>query len=222
VVQVYRESEQGLALARGFSEQWQKLGSTALSERRLGRSEKIGARFWDELGKKHPNAVLLLWLPAEDMAGVERLAPDGKRAATLFASSSMLGGNYAVLPDAVRDFTFLTYPKRLPGEGQYTRDLVTSWLGIKKIATENLEVSSKSYFTTRMISTALIDMGTDFYRDFFLDLLDCAPDQLNSSLSYPVLSFGPGQRYAAKGCYVVTLGKGAQPKLTKQSDWIIY
>jgi hypothetical protein len=39
---------------------------------------------------------------------------------------------------------------------------------------------------------------------------------------YPRLSFGPGQRYASKGCYVVQVGEGDQPALEKRSDWVIH
>jgi hypothetical protein len=42
------------------------------------------------------------------------------------------------------------------------------------------------------------------------------------SAVYGRLSFGPGQRYAAKGCYIVQLGKGPDPELVKKSDWVIH
>jgi hypothetical protein len=38
---------------------------------------------------------------------------------------------------------------------------------------------------------------------------------------YPRLSFGPGQRYISKGCYIVRLGSGATPKIIRASDWVI-
>ena len=34
------------------------------------------------------------------------------------------------------------------------------------------------------------------------------------------ISFGPGQRYAMKGCYIVQLSEGAKPELVKKSDWV--
>ena len=93
---------------------------------------------------------------------------------------------------------------------------------MKKIQTTNLDISAKMYFLTRLLSTAMLDMGRDLYRDFFLDLLDDSVDQVNSSLSYPILTFGPGQRYASKGCYIVSVTKGDSPRIVRQSDWVIY
>jgi len=222
VVQVFRDNERGRALARGFADTWKQLGKAPLSERLVPGAEKIGAAFWDRLSAAHPNAALVLWLAPEDLSGLGQLAAGPSRPSTLFFSSTLLGAALGPLPDEVRDFSFITYPNRLPEEDQYARSLFTNWMKIKKIPITHADLSSKSYFFTRLLSRTLLDMGTDYHRDFFLDLLDSVPDQTNSSLGYPRLSFGPGQRYASKGCYVVTLTKGEKPKLVRQSDWVIY
>jgi hypothetical protein len=65
-------------------------------------------------------------------------------------------------------------------------------------------------------------MKGNFYRDYFLDLFEILGDQTASAVAVPRLSFGPGQRYASKGCYIVTLTKGGKPKIVRQSDWIVY
>jgi hypothetical protein len=39
---------------------------------------------------------------------------------------------------------------------------------------------------------------------------------------YERLSFGPGQRYASKGCFIVQLTKGPKPELIRKSDWVAY
>ena len=47
-------------------------------------------------------------------------------------------------------------------------------------------------------------------------------DQDYAIAIYPRLSFGSGQRYASKGCYMVQLTKGPDPQLVKVSDWVIH
>lgn len=222
VVQVYRDDDRGRALARGFAERWRQLGKAELVERRLAPGEKVGAGVLRRLAEEHPGAALVLWLPAADLAGLEELAELPGRPSTLFFSASQLGDRLWKLPEPLRDFSFITYPFRLPGDDAYSRSLLTNWMKLKKIPESDLAVTSDVYFFTRLLSRAFLDMGVDLYRDFFIDLLDCSPDQTNSSLRFPRLSFGPGQRYASKGCYVVTVGKGDQPTLVKKSDWVIY
>jgi hypothetical protein len=245
VVQVFRNDDRGSALARGFAETWTKLGKAPLKKRVLAATEKTGKDFWKDLAESHKNAVLLLWLGPEDLAGIDALGGAEKKPSMLFVSSTMLGMNanppdpplkkggegefesairnpQSAIPDSVRDFTFITYPNRLPDEQGQIPGLVEQWLKVKKISSKNLAVSSKVYFLTRMVSTALANMRGDAYRDYFLDLFDIQEDQSFSVVSYPRLSFGPGQRYASKGCYIVTLTKGEQPKIVKQSEWVVY
>ena len=66
----------------------------------------------------------------------------------------------------------------------------------------------------------LPEMKERFYGDYLFDLIAMFKD-LEVPL-YERMSFGPGQRYASKGCYVVQLGKGNKPVLIKKSDWLIH
>jgi hypothetical protein len=59
-----------------------------------------------------------------------------------------------------------------------------------------------------------------FSRDRFLEVMDMMRDETMVSL-YPRLSFGPGQRYLSKGCYIVQIGEGPKPKVVGVSDWVI-
>ena len=59
------------------------------------------------------------------------------------------------------------------------------------------------------------------YRDYFIELIEATPD-LVTPVTYPRLSFGTGQRYASKGCYVVQLTEGPKPEIVKRSEWIIF
>lgn len=222
IVQVYRNSSQAKALASAFRATWKKLGESPLHDRILATSEVPDAAFWAKLISTYPDAVLLVWLDKKDIGNLSSLPNTANRPTTVMLSSGLLNGQLSSIPDSIRDFTFITYPTRLPGDEKYARTLITNWMKMHRMALDNLSVSSKVISTTRLISTALVDMGVDFYRDYFLDLLDENSDLPNSSITYPMLSFGPGQRYAAKGCYIVTLTKGDNPKVVRQSDWVFY
>lgn len=222
VIQLYRDSDEGSALARGFAETWAKLGDAPLVSRPVAGAENIGADFWKKLTASHPDAVLLVWFAPADLAAVDTLAKDGNKPSTIFFSATQLGGEFRILPDAIREATLLTFPTRLPGEDGYAASIATGWLKYKKIPLTNMAVSSKSYVMTRLLSRILTDMGGSLYRDYFLDIFDDGKDETSTSVLHPKLSFGPGQRYASKGCYVVSLTKGDNPKVVRQSDWVIY
>ena len=78
------------------------------------------------------------------------------------------------------------------------------------------------YFISSLLTTPLTMMKSNYYRDYLLERIDMMEDQTYTIGVYPRLSFGPGQRYASKGCYIVQLGKGPQPELVPKSNWVIH
>ena len=222
IVQVRRDDDRGKALSDGFSETWKKLGASPMTEVVLPAGKTTDAGFWKELSAAHPNSVMLLWLGPDDLAGIEALDGLKDRPSTVLVSATMLGGKATSLPDGIRDFTLITWPELLPTDMEFVTNLITNWLKAKKVPAIDVPVSAKVYFMTRMVLKVLLDMREDFYRLYFLDLMDELPDQSGIAATYTRLSFGPGQRYASKGCYIARLTKGEKPKVVKQSDWIIY
>jgi hypothetical protein len=222
IVQVFRDNAAGNALAQGFADVWKKLGRASLKNRVIAADQKTGRDFLEDLSGANPNAVLLLWLGPEDLAGAGAFADIRKKPSLIFVSATLLGGSLSLLPDSIRDFTFITYPNRLPGESEFPRSSVEQWLRVRNVPTTDMTISSKIYFLTRMLALVLTDMRGNVYQDYFLDLFDSLEDQTNTVAAYPRLSFGPGQRYASKGCYIVRLSEGPQPKIIRLSDWVIY
>ena len=220
IVQVFRSDERGQALASGFSVTWGKLGSNAVTNYSVPADVSINAEFWKKLSIENPQSVFLVWLAPSDLEAIGSLAGSGNK--PLFFSSTLLGGNYAKLPDSIRDVSFLMHPNRLPEDEEYSRTILNNWMRFKKLPTGNLKITSQVFLLKSVFSEALNSIAGEFYREFFLDNLDEGRDQLQTSIAFPLLSFGPGQRYASKGCYVTTIAKGENPKLLKQSDWIIY
>ena len=222
IVQVSRGADEGRALSQGFMDGWNKLGRSPVKDRAIPRGEALTAAFWKDLYAGNPNAVLLLWLGQDDIAGMNVPEPPAAGPAMVFVSSTLLGGKLSVLPDQMREYTLASYPARLPEEQGQVVSIVDMWLTAKKIPQTNPVISAKVYFLTRMLAQVLTNMRGDCYRDFFLDLFDVLEDQTATVAAFPRLSFGPGQRYASKGCYIVAVTKGPEPKIIKRSDWIVY
>ena len=116
IVQVYRENDEGIALSLGFEDSWKKLESSPVIDKIISANETTGVDFWKKLSALHPDAVMLVWLGPEDMAGIESLSELRAKPSMVFVSYTMIGEALSSLPDKIRSFTYITYPYGLPEE----------------------------------------------------------------------------------------------------------
>jgi hypothetical protein len=222
VVQVVRNSRPGLALSRGFSETWQYLGHGSPETVTLDAQTKMNASFWKELMNKRDHAVLILWLAPEDLASLDALMSSDSRPDMIIISASLQGKKLFSLPDAVRQHVYITYPYSLPPDPRPGTAAAAHLPGAGEIPTGAADVKLKMQHLFAVISSPLSRMRSLVYREYFLELIENLPDQSLIHAAFPRLSFGPGQRYASKGCYIVQLSEGPAPKLIKKGEWIIH
>ncbi len=246
VLQVVEDSARARAVAGGFLEAWKEIGRTEPETIYLPPGERISAAMLRKLNEqKHP-AALMLWTAAGTLQAVDALAADRERVKMVFVSSSLLQQDLWALPEKARDVTYITYPYRLDdGKDLYT---VNSrlWLekrtipdGGKRISTRMFSLSNvllepfqvvrrdynpnglgKGQVTMENQFEMMMHVKRNYYRDYLFDVIGMFADKL--SIDYERLSFGPGQRYASKGCYIVQLSGGPKAELIKKSDWVIH
>lgn len=221
-VQIFRDDPAGRALARGFRETRAGMRMSEPAEVMVEPGRELDAAFWTSLAQQHAGAVWLVWLEATDVAALELDQDGDRRPVIAIASASRLGGGVAALPQSVRDLTLVTVPHTLPGQMGRTRIAIERWLKIRDIPVTNYDVQAKMYFLGWTLAGVINMMRDDFYRDYFFDVMDMMRDQDYAIGVYPRLSFGPGQRYASKGCYLVQVGEGPSPEIIKRSEWVIH
>ena len=154
--------------------------------------------------------------PELDNLAQSRSMPD-----MVFASSSLLGSRLYSLPEKQRQFVYLTYPYSLPQESRVYKANIETALKRNNIPITNPDITFKMYSLFSILTGPLSRMRTYVYRDYFIELLEATSDMSMTPVTYPRISFGTGQRYASKGCYIVQLTDGPQPELVKRSEWII-
>ncbi|MCB2183370.1 MAG: ABC transporter substrate-binding protein [Desulfobulbaceae bacterium] len=220
VLQVFRDNQEGRSLANGYQQTRKLLKQPAPQNKILQPGEIINATFWAGLLAEFQPDILFLWLPAEDLQTLEVLASSAHRPQQIFVSYGQLDESVYALPESVRDFTYITYPYALPQKSKRERLALKSWLKVKKIPLTDPMLQGKVFFLGRMLTASLMDMRRDFYRDRFFEGIDMMVDQDYTIPTYPKLSFGPSQRYASKGCYIVQLTKGPEPRLETKSNWV--
>jgi len=221
VVQVVRDSPQGRALSAGFEGAWRDLGQPPPLTVRLRPGESISQGALEKMMATDKPAALLVWDGADAAALLASIAAMVNRPEAVFVSSSYLGKKAAALPDQVRDFVYITHPYRLPREEEQLEEFYLGGAAKDRNAADEAgRVMKRSYPLSRVLIQAISEMKDNFYRDYLLDVVGMGKD-LDVPL-YERLSFGPGQRYASKGCYIVQLSRGDNPTFIKKSDWVIH
>jgi len=229
IIQVVRASREGQALSAGFLETWHDLGHQAPLTVTLKAGETISNDFLKKLSDREKPAAILLWGGSDMLPALDALAGDRHRPGIVFVSSSYLGMDIWALHEQIREFTYITYPFTFAqnGASPSTNGTIvqsdqqkTIYLKDLAVKTRPQKIASLSLSLTQILAMALMEMRGNYYRDNFLDVIGMVPDQ-NFTL-YERLSFGPGQRYASKGCYIVQLLPGPVPELVKKSAWVIH
>lgn len=222
VLQIVQDSPIGAALASGFQNSWSELGRPAVTTIKLTASQLRDQTALDVILKKHKPGILLLWTDAGLLPNLPALTTQLKAPGMVFVSSGYLGKKTATIAESVRDSIYITYPYRLtPYVGPKTGgfDAKIPILPSAKNFGDR-RISSRS--TTMLQQTTLQGLNLlydNLYRDHLLDIMSMQMDL--TVRDYERFSFGPGQRYVSKGCYIIQLGPGADPALLPRSEWVI-
>jgi len=220
IVQLVNDSPQGRALEEGFVRTLADQELPAPVTIRQTGAQPFSAEFLQLLIEKENPDLLALWSGADTLQQFAVLAGRGKTLPMLMVSASYLGKDLWTIPEQLRDNTYITWPYRMPRDDARFDRILTPADKNTKLTAEMRVIKSRVYSTLRVMTWALRDMQGNFYRDYLLDVIG-----MKSDLEFPLyerLSFGPDQRYAAKGCYIVQLAKGKQPELVKKSEWVIH
>lgn len=219
ILQVLRDTPKARALAAGLNLTAAQLGLALPRQELLPVDTRADAAFWQDLHRRHPGAQLVLWLERSDLTALG--AWPGTATDVLYLSWRLAGLAPGETPPLAERLRF-TYPWRMPEQRRRTESVVDRWLRIRHIEPTGDPLDDQVYYIGWLLTGILNHVRSDFYRDYFFDCVDMMNDEVYAAPLYPRLSFGPGQRYAAKGCYLVRLGHGDEPRLVPVSDWIIH
>lgn len=223
ILQLVQDSPVGKALADGFQRKWSELERKPVTTIRLPAGQFRESAVLAKLIREHKPAALILWADSDVLPELPQLLTRNGATEMVFVSSGYLGGRSVAIPESVRDKVFLTFPYRLtpyvgPKTGGFDSrtPFVTSAkdIGDRRIASRTLDVLQQS------VQRSLSLLYDNLYRDNLLDIMSMQMDLVVRD--YERLSFGPGQRFVSKGCYIIQLGPGPDPKLIPKSDWVIH
>jgi len=220
VVQIVSETPAGRRLSAGFVDTWRELGNTPPVTISVTGNEPLDRNLLLQAMNDHKPAAILLWTGAEILPALEQAATGTTPPGIVFASSGYLQKEIWNLPEKVRSFTYITYPYKLSGNGTPSAGTSPAAMTGKAERSSRQRITTKVQTITEILQLGLMHLNRNFYRDNFLDVISMLPDQ--TPQDFDRISFGPGQRYASKGCNIVQLTEGANPVLVKKSDWVIH
>lgn len=231
IVQVFRDGAAGAtaaaslreAMVAGAAPTAGRLEDVVLGAKEAAASAS-GSLLTRLAGK--PPAALVLWLDGADVAALAPALTGGGGTAVreLYLSYSLLGEELPPLPDALRARTRLSYRFALPGNTTPGAYRARAWLLSHGVAGTRERIRLDTLFAFGMASDALERLAGNFSRAYFVETIERETERTANPGVYPRLGLGAGQRFAAKGCYLVKLaaaGPAVRPSLAAEGDWIV-
>ncbi len=223
ILQIVQDSSAGKALAAGFLKNWKGLERPEITTVTLSQSQILDRATLESLIAKHKSQILILWADDDVLKALPEIVPQLGSNGMVFMSSSYLGKKSVSMPEAVRKSVYLTYPYRLtPYVGAKTGGFaapVPMLTTTKDLGDRRIESRSTSILQQVVLQGLFLIYG-NLQRDHLLDTMSIQMDVVLRD--YERISFGPGQRYVSRGCYIVQLGAGADPQLIPRSGWVIH
>ncbi len=222
ILQIVQDSPAGKALAAGFDTAWKELGRPAVTTMILPADTLRNSKKMAKILTKRPPGVLLLWADAALLPLLPELTARLAAPGMAFVSSSYLGDKTATILENVRKKVFITFPYRLTpfvGSKDGGFDAKVPILATAKDFGDRRIVSRSTTMLKQATTRGLNLLYDNLYRDHLLDIMSMQMDL--TVRDYERFSFGPGQRYISKGCYIIQLGPGKEPALLPRSEWVI-
>ena len=214
VLQVFRPGSAGAEAAKQLRA---ALPGSAARLEDLVLEQPADAGFWQQLAARRGARSLVLWLAGDDLEGAA--AALGDRAA-VYLSPGLLGELApAKRLAAAGTPPLLAYPWPDAAAREAALGRTRAWLRRNGIADAGDATQVDTFFAVTLVGDVLAHILDNFSREYFIERLEHAVQQSLVAASYPHVSLGPDQRFAAKGSYVVRVEPDAGFRAV--SGWIV-
>lgn len=221
VIQVYRDDERGVVAATALRKWLENYGITELEDRHIPGDTEITPDFWRELLNKKAPPLLVLWLGDSDLAGLNNLAKEAAGLDRVYLSSTLLDTSSPAIPSSLQEKVYRLHPFELPDDLASRFRRIKVWMRGKGVQPADERLQANVLFTLTLVSHALKHIGSNFYRDYFIEKIEHVLDNMVMPSAYPNPTLAPNQRFAAKGCYIVRLGQGPEGEPVTIGDWVV-
>ncbi len=216
VVQVYRGGDIGAAPA-GRVRRALAAAGVPVVDRVLAPGDDASA-LARAVAQARSGEALVLWLRGEDLA---RLPPALAVASSVFVSAILGGLEAAPLPAAWRASAVMAYGYALPDERRVLLNYPLGWLRSQHIPVTDARVQVDTYIACSILGENLISTHGSFLRDFLVERVEARVGSDLLSGYFKRLSLAHGQRFAAKGGYLVRFAGADGARVEPVGDWFV-
>ncbi len=223
IIQLYDSKDQrSVALMRGFRQTWKTFNRSPVDSFDTSTNNSDLKSYLEPRLNSSAPVILLSWLARDDFHSLQALPGLLQKTTLIVGSTQVLKQDFSFIEAELKEKILLTYPASIEKDKKNSRFAVKRWLKARKIEETYFDIQAKMYFLGWMLPGALKGMRSEFFREYFMEGFDMMIDQDYAIAVYPRLTFGPGQRYTSKGCYLVKLSDDPGTGLVPASDWVIY
>ncbi|TAN40061.1 MAG: amino acid ABC transporter substrate-binding protein [Nitrospirae bacterium] len=223
VLQVIGNDPESAVLAGAVRDYLLKQGRGGPIDLVIDADRPLSRKEADALLAKYRSPLVLFWAGRNAPAAAAMMLQSPHKPNMIFMSSTLLGDAIYTVPESIRKDVYITWPYQLPADIKKDAfSFMNIWGKTPGKVPVNRTIATKAYFAGSILIEALMHLKTNFYRDYFLDVISMISDHKIKIPVYPRLSFGPGQRYASKGCYIVQLSAGPDPEVVRRSEWVMH
>jgi hypothetical protein len=200
IVQVYREGLQGEVSAAAFR---QANGLDKLNDYKLALNEKADSAFWHQLIKSKRSDILILWLSKDDLASLKL---SGLIPHAVYLSGHLLKGRLPSSLNLPLDKVFLVSPwaSQQLTDDRFAR--MRAWLDANGLAVTDEILQGNVLWLLWLVDEAVEQITQHYSQDYLIERVEDMMGNFSNSSMFPRISLGPGQRFAAKGCYIQRVG----------------
>ena len=145
--------------------------------------------------------AVMFWLSQKDFAFMKSESPP--QSAKIYLSALLSDRELADWPENWKSKIRFTYPFELPKKRYTQLYPLWSWLRDRKIPPTDEQLQADLYYTMLLVSEIAAQMLDNVYQDYFIERMENTFGTGSNQSMYPILSSGPGQRFASKTGYIV-------------------
>ena len=219
VRQIFRRGSKGEAGSSALRRAVETHGAITVEDSPIETATAAG--FGALVSQVDRGSAVVLWLEGRDVdVALQALSQKGD-SSRVYLSATLAGDAASRIPAELAHRAHVVRPFALEDDLRSRSQGLDLWLQSKGIAVQDRRLQAQTFFACRLLGEALMRVRNDYYyREYLLELVDhMAPRMGIFCASHPSVSFGPGQRYLSKGCFVVSPSTDA--RRPPSSEWIV-